>query len=95
MDSTSKWLSSAAGRKAVQEAKDKAWADFKSHYPQADLTKFTTEAYLDESNNVTTDVLFKATNGLSQSVKGSDPKYWSQAVKDALGLVEGWFFHFS
>ena len=27
-------------------------------------------------------------DGLMQSVSGSDPKYWSQAMKDALGLVK-------
>ena len=30
-------------------------------------------------------------DGLMQSVFGSDPKYWSQAMKDALGLVKDGF----
>ena len=54
----------------------KAWAEFKCHYPRADLTKFTTEANVDDSYNMTAKVLFKAgPDGLMQSVSGSDPKY--------------------
>jgi len=30
-------------------------------------------------------------DGLMQSVSGSDPKYWSQVMKDALGLVKDGF----
>ena len=59
-----------------------AWAEFKRPYPQANLTKFTTEANVDEHHNVTAEA-----DGLLQSVSGSDPKYWSQDMKDALGLV--------
>jgi len=78
--------------KAVQNAKDKSWAEFKRRYPRADLTKFTTEASIDDSHNVTADVMFEAVqDGLMQSVSGSDPKYWSQAMKDALGLVKDGF----
>ena len=88
MDSTWKWLTSKAGQKAAQDAKDKAWAEFKRRYPRADLTKFTTETSIDDSHNVTADVMFEAgPHGLMQSVSGSDPKYWSQAMKDALGIV--------
>ena len=92
MDSTWKWLTSKAGQNAAQDAKDKAWAEFKRRYPQADLTKFTTEGSIDDSHNVTADVMFEAgPDDLMQSVFGSDPKYWSQAMKDALGLVKDGF----
>ena len=30
-------------------------------------------------------------DGLMQSVSGSDPKYWSQAMKDSLGLAKDGF----
>jgi len=92
MDSTWKWLTSKAGQKAAQDAKDKAWAELKRRYPRADLTKLTTEASIDDSHNVTADVMFEAgPDGLMQSVSGSDRKYWSQAMKDALGLVKNGF----
>ena len=56
------------------------------------MTKFTTEVSIDDSDNVTADVMFEAgPDGLMQSVSGSDPKYWSQAMKDALGLVKDGF----
>ena len=55
-------------------------AEFKRPYPQANLTKFATEANVDEHHNVTDEA-----NGLLQSVSGSDPKYWGQDMKDALG----------
>ena len=62
MDSTwkSALLQKQAGQKAVQDAKDKAWAEFKRRYPRADLTKFTTEASIDDSQNVTADEMFEA-----------------------------------
>jgi len=92
MDSTWKWLISKAGQKTAQDAKVKAWAEFKRRYPLADGTKFTTEANVDESHKVTAEVRFKAgPDGLMQSVSGSDPKYWSQAMKDALGVVKDGF----
>ena len=75
MDSTWKWLTSKARQKAAQDAKDKAWAEFKRSYPRADLTKFTTEASIDDSHNVTADVMFETgPDGLMQSVSVSDPK---------------------
>ena len=41
---------------------------------------------------MTAEVLFKENpDGLMQSVSGSDPKYWSQDMKDALGLVKDGF----
>ena len=92
MDSTWKWLTSKAGQKATHDAKDKAWAEFRRRYPRADLTKFTTEANINDSYNVTADVMFEAgPDGLMQSVSGSDSKYWSQAMKDASGLVKDGF----
>ena len=55
------------------KAKEKAWAEFKRRYPRADLTKFA-EASIDDSDNVTADVMFEAgPDGLMQSVSGSDP----------------------
>jgi len=68
--------------KKSTRCKNMAWAEFKRPYPQANLTKFTTEANVDEHHNVTAEA-----DGLLQSVSGSDPKYWSQDMKDALGLV--------
>ena len=56
------------------------------------MTKFTTEASIDDYHNVTANVMFEAGQDvLMQSVSGSDPKYWSQAMKDALGLVKDGF----
>ena len=89
MDSTWKWLASTAGQRAAQDANEKAWAEFKRRYPRADVTKFKTEANIDEAHNVTAEVLFRAgPDGLMQRVSGSDPKYWSQAMKDTLGLLK-------
>ena len=44
------------------------------------------EVNFDTSHNLTAEVMFKAGPGFQQSVFGSDPKYWSQAMKDALGV---------
>ena len=64
--------------KKAEAAKKKAWTNFLNRFPKADKSRFVSQGSVDEKNNVTAEVF--------QSVFGSDRKYWSAEMKEALGL---------
>ena len=72
-------------------AKDKAWTYFIQQFPNADVSKFVSQVYVDEKNNFSAEVFFKEGPGSLQSVFGSDRKYWSERMKNALGVVRRGF----
>ena len=72
--------------KKADAVKRKAWTNFLNHFPKADKSRFISQATIDEKNNVTADVFFKESEDSFQSVFGSDRKYWSAEMKEALGL---------
>jgi len=72
--------------KKAEAAKKKAWTSFLNRFPKADKSRFISQATIDEKNNVTAEVFFKESEDSFQSVFGSDRKYWSAEMKDALGL---------
>ena len=74
-------------KKKSNVAKDKAWTYFIHQFPNADVSKFVSQVYVDEKNNFSAEVFFKEGPGSLQSVFGSDRKYWSERMKNALGLV--------
>ena len=74
------WLQSDEAKKISEEAKAKAWKDFKR-----DLSKFEAQTDFNEKH-ATADVFFKAGPGFWQSVSGSDRRYWSDEMKSALGI---------
>ena len=78
------WLQSDEAEKISEDAKAKAWKDFKMKYPFADLSKF--EAQVNFEKHATADIKFKAGPGFWQSVSGSDRRYWSDDMKSALGI---------
>jgi len=67
-------------------AKEKAWKNFLNHFPKADKSRFISQESIDEKNHATPEVFFKESEGSLQSVFGSDRKYWSAEMKEALGL---------
>jgi len=67
-------------------AKKKAWTNFLNRFPKADKSRFISQVMIDEKKNVTAEVFFKESQGSFQSVFGSDRKYWSAEMKEALGL---------
>jgi len=72
--------------KKEDAAKKKAWTNFLNRFPKADKSRFISQAMIDEKNNATAEVFFKESEGSLQSVFGSDKKYWSTEMKEALGL---------
>jgi len=72
--------------KKADAAKQKSWTNFLKHFPKADKSRFVSQDSIDEKNNTTTEVFFKESEGSLQSVFGSDRKYWSAEMKQALDL---------
>ena len=82
-----KWWEAAEIGKKAAIAKEKAWSNFLRHFPKADKNRFFfSQAVLDEKYNATAEVFFKEGEGSLQSIFGSDRKYWSAGMKQALGL---------
>ena len=79
------WLKSDEAKKISEDAKAKAWKDFKREYPFADLSKFEAQTDFNEKH-ATAEIYLKAGPGFWQSVSGSDRKYWSDDMKSALGI---------
>ena len=75
-------------------AKEKAWKNFLNHFPKADKSRFISQESIDEKNHATPEVFFKESEGSLQSVFGSDRKYWSAEMKEALGLGDRAFYKF-
>jgi len=67
-------------------AKEKAWKNFLNNFPKADKSRFVSQENIDEKNHATAEVFFKEGEDSFQSVFGSDRKYWSAEMKEALGL---------
>ena len=79
MDAIARWEDFA-------EAKKDAWVPFNQQFPNADKSKFVSQATVESKENVSAEIFFKASEGSLQSVFGSDRKYWSADMKQALGL---------
>ena len=91
MAATLKWLTSDEANKISKVASDKARAKFLESFPNADMSQCTVQVDFDENRKATGEVFFKAGGGLLQSVFGSDRKYWSQGMKESLGLAHDGF----
>jgi len=72
--------------KKAEAAKKKAWTNFLTRFPKANKSRFVSQGSVDEKNNATAEVFFKESEDSFQSVFGSDRKYWSAEMKEALGL---------
>jgi len=66
-----------------------AWTNFLNRFPKGDKSQFVSQGSVDEKNNVTTEAFFKESEDSFQSIFGSDRKYWSAEMKEALGLGDG------
>ena len=82
-------------KKKSSAAKDEAWTNFIQQFPNADVSKFVSQVYVDEKNNFSAEVFFKEGSGSLQSVFGSERKCWSERMKNALGVAIGFPFQLS
>ena len=85
-EALSKWMQSPDGKTEIAEAKKDAWLPFNQQFPNADKSKFVSQATVESKGNVSAEIFLKAGEGSLQSVFGSDRKYWSAGMKKALGL---------
>ena len=79
-------MKTAEGKKQISEAEKDAWVTFNRQFPNADKSKFVSQPTVESNGNVSAEIFFKASDDLLQSVFGSDKKYWSTRMKQALGL---------
>ena len=81
----------------LASGKKNAWEQFTKQFPNADKTQFFAQTSVDENYKISAEVFFKEIAAYSSSVFGSDRKYWSQKMKNALGVIgaEGFSFQLS
>ena len=65
-------------------ARAHAISEFKKRFPSADESRFTVQIDYDENRKPTGEVFFPESDGSWTDPLIKDPKYWSQALKDAL-----------
>ena len=82
-----KWMNSSPEAKQRSDvAKAQAFSEFKKHFPRADVTKFIARVDFDSNRKATGRVLFPDGDGSWENPLIDNSKYWSQPLKDALGI---------
>ena len=82
-----KWMnSSPEPKKRSNAAKAQAFSEFRKHFPRADISKFQARVDFDSDRKATGRVLFPDGDGSWEKPLTEDRKYWSQPLKDALGI---------
>ena len=83
-----KWMNSSEAKQRSAAAKSQALSEFKNRFPRADMSKFTVQAEFDANRKATAIVLFPVGDGSWEDPLLEDSKYWSQPLKDALGMQQ-------
>ena len=82
-----KWMnSSPVAKQRSDAAKAQAFSEFKKRFPGADVSKFIARVDFDANRKATGRVLFPAGDGSWENPLIEDRKYWSQPLKEALGV---------
>ena len=95
MSKFDEWARRPDTKAKLASANKNAWAKFTKQFPNADKDKFSVQTSVDENFKISAEVFFNESADSSVSVFGSDRKYWSQQMKNALGFVEGFPFQLS
>ena len=95
MSKFDEWARRSDTKAKLALSKKNAWAKFTRQFPNADKDKFSVQTSVDENFKISAEVFFNESSDSSVSVFGSDRKYWSQQMKNALGFVEGFPFQLS
>ena len=80
------FLQSDDAKTLSDDVKSKAWKEFKRKYPFADLRKFEAQTDFIDQKHAVAEIYLKAGPGFRQSVSESDRRYWSDEMKEALGI---------
>ena len=86
-DAEWKWMTTSPEAKQRSDAaKAKALSDFKKRFPHAQMSKFQVQVEIDANRKASGEVLFPNGNGSWELI--GDPKYWSPALRAALGVQQ-------
>ena len=84
-----KWMnSSPEAKQRSAAAKAHALSEFKKRFPRANMSKFIVQAEFDANRKATARVLFPDGDGSWENALIEESKYWSQPLKDALGMQQ-------
>ena len=83
-----KWMSSTEAKQRSAAAKSHALSEFKKRFSRADMSKFIAQVEFDANRKATARVLFPDGDGSWEDALIEDSKYWSQPLKDALGMQQ-------
>ena len=81
-----KWLSSSEAKQRAAAAKARAISEFKKRFSRADISRFEEAVEVDANYKATATVLFTESDGSQTDPLIKNRKYWSQALRDALGM---------
>ena len=81
-----KWLKSSEAKQRTDAAKESALTAFKKRFPKANISRFQVQVDFDTNCKATGRVLFQDADGSWENPLIEDRKYWSQGMKDALGM---------
>ena len=86
-DAEWKWMTTSPEAKQRSDAaKAKALSDFKKRFPHAQMSKFQVQVEIDANRKASGEVLFPDGNGSWELI--GDQKYWSPALRSALGVQQ-------
>ena len=83
-----KWMNSSEAKQRSAAAKAQALSEFKKRFPRADMSKFIAQVEFDANRKALARVLFPVGDGTWENALIEDSKYWSQPLKDALGMQQ-------
>ena len=84
-DAEWKWMTTSTEAKQRSDAaKAKALSDFKKRFPHAQMSRFQVQVEFDANRKASGEVLFPNGNGSWELIE--DQKYWSPALRSALGV---------
>ena len=81
-----KWFISSEAKQRAAAAKAHAISEFKKRFPRANISRFQVQVDFDTNRKATGSVLFTESDGSRTDPLIKGGKYWSQALKDALGF---------
>ena len=80
------WLSTSEAKQRAAAAKAQAISEFKKRFPNADISIFQVQVDFDTNRKATGAVLFTESDGSQTDPLIKSGRYWTQALKDALGF---------
>ena len=83
-----KWLNSSEAKQRGAAAKALAFSDFQKRFPHAQMAKFQVQVEFDANRKALGRVLFPDGDGSWENPLIEDQKYWSPALKAALGAQQ-------